>query len=156
VLARLLWPLRAWGDILLADCGFCSYLDLHALPQRSSVELHLREIKTLLVMDVLRCQSPKMIEKELAMHRIACNLVRALMQRAAICHHVRLERLSFKGTLDSLEYFANAIHACTGKPPRQARMIEQLLAAIAFDPLPHRVHRSEPRARKRRQKTISC
>jgi hypothetical protein len=248
VLARLLWPLLSLGDILLADRGFCSFFDLHALRQRGvdallrlhqrragdfrhgrrlgkndrlvvwtkpaqrskvwsqedfdalpatltlrllryriavpgfrteevilittlldaqayplealaelyfqrwGVELHFREIKTLLGMDVLRCLSPKMIEKELAMHRIAYNLVRALMQRAAICHHVRLERLSFKGTLDSLEHFANAIHACTGKPRKQARLLEQLLAAIALDSLPYRPFRSEPRARKRRQK----
>jgi len=46
-----------------------------SLLRRWNVELHFREIKTLLAMDVLRCLSPKMIVKELLMHRIAYNLV---------------------------------------------------------------------------------
>jgi len=120
--------------------------------QRWSVELHFREIKTLLGRDVLRCLSPKMIEKELALHRIADNLVRALMQRAALSHHLPVQRLSFKGTLDSLEHFANAIHACTGRPRKQAHLLAQLLLTIALDPLPCRPCRSEPRAKKRRPK----
>lgn len=120
--------------------------------RRWNVELHFREIKTLLAMEVLRCLSPKMIVKELLMHRIAYNLVRALMQRAAITHDAPLERLSFKGTLDSLHHFADAIHACHGKPRTQSRLIAQLLVTIALDLLPVRPHRSEPRAKKRRPK----
>ena len=120
--------------------------------RRWTVELHLREIKTLLSMDVLRCLSPKMIVKELLMHRIAYNLVRALMQRAAITHDTALERLSFKGTLDSLHHFADAIHACQGHPRKQARLLAQLLVTIARDLLPLRPLRSEPRAKKRRPK----
>ena len=103
-------------------------------------------------MDVLRCLSPKMVEKELAMHRIAYNLVRALMQRAAITHHVDLQRLSFKGTLDSLHHFADAIHASGPRPRKQAELLRELLRLIASDLLPLRPHRSEPRARKRRAK----
>jgi len=34
----------------------------------------------MLGMDVLRCLNPEMVLKELAMHRIAYNLIRALMQ----------------------------------------------------------------------------
>jgi hypothetical protein len=120
--------------------------------QRWGVELHLREIKTLLGMDVLRSLSPKMILKELALQRIAYNLVRALMQRAALTHHLSLTRLSFKGTLDSLEHFANAIHAATGQPRKQAQLLQELLLTIARDLLPVRPNRAEPRARKRRPK----
>jgi hypothetical protein len=120
--------------------------------QRWSVELHFREIKTLLGMDVLRCLSPKMIAKELAMHRIAYNLVRALMQQASLDYHVALPRLSFKGTLDALEHFAQAIHASSGRPRKQAALLQELLRTIAADLLPDRPNRSEPRARKRRPK----
>jgi hypothetical protein len=120
--------------------------------QRWSIELHFREIKTLLAMEVLRCLSPKMIVKELLMHRIAYNLVRALMQRAAITHDIPLERLSFKGTLDSLHHFADAIHACQGKPRKQSNLLAQLLVTISLDLLPVRPNRSEPRAKKRRPK----
>ena len=57
-----------------------------------------------------------MIHKELLLHIIAYNLIRALMKRAAILHCVELRRLSFKGTLDTLRHFAHAIHASEGQP----------------------------------------
>jgi hypothetical protein len=120
--------------------------------QRWTVELHFREIKVLLGLDVLRCLTPAMIRKEIAMHRIAYNLVRLLMQRASITHHVRLARISFKGTLDSLHHFSDAIHALAGHPRRQAALLEQLLRTIAKDLLPIRPGRAEPRAKKRRAK----
>ncbi len=120
--------------------------------QRWSVELHFREIKTLLGMDVLRCLSPQMILKEVVMHQIAYNLVRALMQRAAITHHIALHRLSFKGTLDSLHHFADAIHAASGRTRKQAQLLDALLVTIARDLLPLRPGRTEPRAKKRRPK----
>jgi hypothetical protein len=120
--------------------------------RRWSVELHFREIKTLLGLDVLRCLSPAMVRKEIALQRVAYNLVRVLMQRAAIVHHVSLRRLSFKGTLDSLRRFADAIQSLTGRPRRQKALLEDLLGSIARDLLPVRPGRVEPRARKRRPK----
>jgi hypothetical protein len=137
----------------LLDCNLYPASALAELYfQRWNIELHFREIKTLLGMDVLRCLSPLMIEKELAMHRIAYNLVRALMLRAAICHHVNLDRLSFKASLDGLHHFADAIHASSGKPRKQAQLLNQLLTLIASNPVPLRPGRSEPRAKKRRPK----
>ncbi len=62
-----------------------------------------------------------MVLKELAMHRIAYNLIRALMQRAAITYDVDLERISFKGSLDSLHHYADAIYATHRKPRKQAQ-----------------------------------
>jgi hypothetical protein len=120
--------------------------------ERWSVELHFREIKILLRMDVLRCLSPEMIEREVWLHVIAYNLVRSLMQEAAIIHHVELTRLSFKGTLDTVRHFADAVHALSGKPRKQAALIHAMLALIAKDQLPYRPGRVEPRAKKRRPK----
>jgi hypothetical protein len=120
--------------------------------RRWEVELHFREIKTLLALDVLRCMKPSMVRKEIAMHRIAYNLVRCLMQRAALTHHVALVRISFKNTLDSLHHFADAMQALDGRPRRQAALLDQLLLTIARDLLPIRPNRSEPRAKKRRPK----
>jgi hypothetical protein len=137
----------------LLDPIACPASELAALYfQRWTVELHFREIKVLLGLDVLRCLTPAMIRKEIAMHRIAYNLVRLLMQRASITHHVRLARISFKGTLDSLHHFSDAIHALAGYPRRQAALLGQLLQTIAKDLLPVRPGRSEPRAKKRRSK----
>ncbi|MBA2705835.1 MAG: IS4 family transposase [Blastocatellia bacterium] len=120
--------------------------------ERWSVELHFREIKIVLALDVLRCLTPRMIQKELLLHLIAYNLIRSLMQHAAIRHCVELRRVSFKGTLDSLRHFADVIHAAHGKPRKQAALLNALLEIIAKDQLPHRPGRNEPRVKKRRPK----
>lgn len=113
------------------------------------MELCFRDIKTTPGPDVLRCQSPELIEKEIWMQAIAYNLVRALMLEAAWTHGVPLERLSFKGTVDALRQWtplmAPAMFAFKG-----AR--HELLRLIAADQVPDRPNRSEPRARKRRPK----
>src|SRR5258708_12741029 len=91
-----------------------------------------------------------MIEKELLVHVIAYNLVRSVMQTAAIPHQVDLERLSFKGALDTLNHFANPVHAAHGKPRRQTELLDAMFELIAHDRLPIRPGRSEPRAKNRR------
>jgi DDE family transposase len=120
--------------------------------QRWTVELHFRQIKTFLAMDVLRCLSPAMVRKELLMHLVAYNLIRTLMQRASLIYHVPLGRLSFKGTLDSLHHFADALYAAHSKPTRQRELFDALLRSIASDQIPLRPNRGEPRVKKRRPK----
>jgi hypothetical protein len=120
--------------------------------RRWNIELHFAQIKTTLEIDVLRCQSPEMIEKELQIHLIAYNLVRVLMQKAAHLHHVPLDRISFKGSLDTLRHWAQAIHASAKSPRKQAELINRMLDALAGDLVPKRPGRLEPRARKRRPK----
>lgn len=120
--------------------------------ERWQVELHFHQLKTLLAMDVLRGKSPALIQREVALHRIAYNLVRSLMQRSAHLHQVPLERISFKGSLDTLRHWSSVIAAAGGKPRKQDQLIAQMLATIAGDPVPERPGRSEPRARKRRPK----
>ena len=46
-------------------------------------------------MDVLRCKTPEMVEKEVWAHLLAYNLVRATMARAAEAHEAEPRRLSF-------------------------------------------------------------
>jgi hypothetical protein len=117
--------------------------------RRWQIELHYRQIKTNLSLDVLRGRTPKMIERELWMHAIAYNLVRALLLTASRTHDVPLERLSFKGALDALQAWADRALR-TRRHRRLAR--RTLLARVAADRVPLRVGRSEPRARKRRPK----
>ena len=99
-------------------------------------------------MDVLRCKTPDMIEKELQVHLVAYNLIRCFMQRAAHVHHKPLGRISFKGAQDTVRQFASAIHACSSNRKKQDELIAQMLAIIAADTVPDRPGRSEPRARK--------
>jgi hypothetical protein len=120
--------------------------------ERWRVEGHFFQIKELLALDVLRRKSPALIERDAAIHKIAYNLVRALMQRSAHSHGVELGRISFKGSLDALRHWSASIAAAGSQPKKQEALIDQLLAAIARDPVPERPGRSEPRAKKRRPK----
>ena len=120
--------------------------------QRWNVELHFHQIKTLMALDVLRCKSPEMIEKELIIHLIAYNLVRVLMQRSAHLHRVPLDRISFKATLDTSRHFADVIHAAAKTPRKQQALVDEMLDKIASDLIPERPDRSEPCVKKRRPK----
>jgi hypothetical protein len=120
--------------------------------QRWEVEVIFGHIKTSMHMDVLRCLSPKMIYRELNMHFIAYNLIRALMMKAALNSHTPLARISFKGTCDSLRQWAPHLAAAATQPTLYRRLLRHLLNTIAEDKLPLRPNRSEPRAVKRRPK----
>lgn len=108
-----------------------------------------RDIKTTLGLDVLRCGSLEFIEKEVWLQVIGYNLIRALMVEAAWAHHVDLERMGFKGIVDTLRQWTPllASRMFTFKHARQ-----ELLRVIAADALQLRPDRSEPRAVKRRPK----
>ncbi len=117
--------------------------------RRWQIELWFRDLKTSMGMNVLRCQSSKMIHKELEMFFIAYNLIRCLMIQAARDYQVDLHRLSFQGTVDSTRQFSAALaQARSGK--RQKQLVRDLLKAIAADLVPDRPGRREPRAVKRR------
>lgn len=122
--------------------------------RRWTVELCFRDIKTTLGLDVLRCQTPAMVRKEILMHALAYNLIRALMQDIAQSYQLCVQRLSFKGTVDALrqwrELFENA-----KTQPRASRQLQKLFyQSIAGDLLLERPERCEPRAVKRRPKNF--
>jgi hypothetical protein len=118
--------------------------------RRWEVELCFRDIKTTLGLDVLRCKSPELVEKEVWLQAIAYNLVRALMLEAAWTHHGELARLSFKGPVATLRQWSPLF------APRMfefKRARQELLRIIAADQILARPDRREPRARKRRAKS---
>ena len=119
--------------------------------RRWQIELWFRDLKTSMGMEVLRCQSPKMVHKELEMFFIAYNLVRCLMLRAATDHQVDVQRLSFKGTVDGIRQFAAALAQARSRK-QQREVIDEMVRTIAADSVPHRPGRREPRAVKRRPK----
>ena len=62
--------------------------------QRWHVELDLRNIKTTLGMEHLRCKSPAMAIKELWVYLLAYNLIRLLMAQAALlADQIRVSRI---------------------------------------------------------------
>ena len=118
---------------------------------RWTVELRLRDIKTTMQMDVLRGKSADIVRKEILMHLLAYNLIRALMWQAAQKHGRSLHRLSFAGTVEHLDALAPYLWLYGGTR-RSGIVYALLLEWIARDKLPHRPGRIEPRAVKRRPK----
>ena len=51
--------------------------------QRWKIEVDFRTIKTHMGMEMLRCKTAEMINKEIAVHLLAYNLIRANLARAA-------------------------------------------------------------------------
>lgn len=115
------------------------------------IELRFRDIKTTLGMDVLRGKSADVVCKEIFMHLMAYNLIRALMWQAAARHGGALHRMSFAGTVDRLNARAPYLWLLEGSD-RGRRLFALLLGWIADDPVPARPNRLEPRAVKRRPK----
>ncbi len=95
-----------------------------------------------------------MVHKELEMFFIAYNLVRCLIVQAGNINDVALDRMSFKGTVDSVRQFSLAIAQARSKK-KQHQLIVELLEVIARDEVPDRPRRREPRAVKRRPKPFS-
>lgn len=118
---------------------------------RWTVELRLRDVKTTLHMEVLRGKSANVVRKEIVMHFLAYNLIRALMWQAAAEHDRPLHRLSFAGTMQRFDVMAPYLWFLAGTP-KAALLYQLLLSWIACDRVPHRPHRLEPRALKRRPK----
>jgi len=86
-----------------------------------------------------------MVHKELEMFFIAYNLVRCLIVQAGNINDVALDRMSFKGTVDSVRQFSLAIAQARSKK-KQHQLIVELLEVIARDEVPDRPRRREPRA----------
>ena len=119
--------------------------------RRWRLELCLRDLKTTLGMEQLRCQSPGMAEKELLAYLVAHNLMRCVMAEAAARYGADLERVSFKGAVDALRQYSGVIAQARNRK-RRRQLWEDLLVNLAHDLVRRRPNRTEPRAVKRRPK----
>lgn len=137
----------------LGDAKIVSAAEIDALyRQRWQIEVDLRSIKAHMGMDILRAKSPAMVDKEIAAHLLAYNLVRAMMARAAAGTHILARSLSFKGALQLMLAFEQRLRFSAGTSARI--MTAHLLGAISRLQLPIRPGRIEPRAVKRRPKNL--
>jgi hypothetical protein len=118
--------------------------------ERWDIELDLRSIKVVLQMDVLRCKSPEMVEKEIWMHSLAYNLIRGVAAKAAGGHDKLPRHLSFKGTLQTMTAFQDFLRRAT--PGQRQSLLQAMLRAISGHEVGDRFGRAEPRANKRRPK----
>jgi len=115
--------------------------------KRWSIELDFRHIKTTLGMDILRCKTPAMIEKEIWVYFLAYNLIRLLMAESALQTNCLPYQLSFKHTLQ-IWIAWNGKQFRDGAPENTMA----LFALIGGITVGNRAGRIEPRAIKRRPK----
>lgn len=119
--------------------------------RRWAMELTLRNLKVTLQMDHLSCKNPKNLEREIRMHLLMHNLVRRLMLESSRRYRVPLARVSFAGSLAAARRYSEAILQARSEL-RRRQLREELLRVLAFDLVPDRPGRREPRAVKRRPK----
>jgi len=120
--------------------------------KRWDVELFFRDIKTTMGMDILRCQTPEMIRKEILMHFIAYNCIRRLMCEAAKEVDLKVRIVSFKGSVQALRNWAPHLNQAKISRAERFRLISDLYEAMTNSPITQRPGRSEPRCLKRRKK----
>jgi Transposase DDE domain len=120
--------------------------------QRWDVELFFRDIKTTMGMDILRCKTPDMVQKEILMHLIVYNCIRNLMCEAAKKNNTGVRRVSFKGSVQALRQWEPHLNQTKMNCQDRIRLVKLLYESIAKNIVPERPGRSEPRAVKRRPK----
>ncbi len=120
--------------------------------KRWDVELFFRDIKTTMGMDILRCQTPEMIRKEIIMNFIAYNCVRRLMYEAAEAADIAVRLISFKGSLQAIRSWEPQLNHDKLSKTERSRMLNDLYGTVTGLPLKQRPGRREPRCLKRRLK----
>ncbi len=118
--------------------------------KRWNIELDLRSIKVEMGMEVLRCKTPELVEKEIWAHLLAYNLVRTEMAEAASLGTTTPRCLSFRGALQMLLAFLAEGGGRSGRGWRDSTVTRR--RAMTMHRVGTRPGRSEPRAVKRRPK----
>jgi DDE family transposase len=135
----------------LTDAELYSRDDLAELyHQRWLVELDIRAIKISLGMDVLRCQTPEMVRKEIWTCLLAYNLIRQTLLQAAAASELSPRQLSFTAAMQKLAASWGTILVVRGEVV--LTLIEVHLEDLAGHEVGDRPDRVEPRAIKRRPK----
>ena len=117
---------------------------------RWTIELDIRSIKTNMGMEMLRCQSPEMVEKEIAVHLLAYNLIRATMAGAAKINDKHPRFLSFRAAVQLVNKSAIQFAHLTGSTLENCQI--KILEKIAATAIGGRERKNQPRAIKRRPK----
>lgn len=122
--------------------------DLYA--QRWHIEVDFRSIKTHMGMEMLRCKTPDMVEKEIAVNLLAYNLIRNAMTQAALEHDKKPREISFRGAVQLV--LANAASVIGVANQQLQRRVDVVISAMASNLIGNREQSPQPRAVKRRPK----
>lgn len=114
---------------------------------RWGIETHYSYLKTTLELSVLRSKTAKNIHLEIGAIMLAHNLVWMLMHEAGEVVEVPVERISFKGTIQTVIAHADRLRNAT--PHQRPYRYRAMLCRIAKHRNRHRPGRHEPRLIKR-------
>lgn len=112
--------------------------------QRWQAELYLRNIKTVLGMDHLKCKTPEMVRREIYMHIIAYNTIRIQMAEAAHLTGILPQQISFTSSLRAV------LQSLTKQTPMSDIEQATMYATMARRRVGKQPGRIEPRAVKKR------
>ena len=118
--------------------------------QRWHIELDIRAIKTHMGMELLKCKTPEMVEKEIAVHVLAYNIMRGNLAQAAILHNKIPRQLSFRSAVQLVIQATKQLVVLTGLLLNKT--LQALFKAIASTPVGLKKRRNQHRAIKRRPK----
>jgi putative transposase len=118
--------------------------------KRWLVELDIRAIKSTMGMDVLRCQTPEMVRREIWTCLLAYNLTRQTMLQTALQSGRSPRSLSFTTALQKIT--AGYVAILVLDVPTQRNLSDTHLDDLQAHKVGHRPDRVEPRAIKRRPK----
>ena len=119
--------------------------------KRWSAEVNLRDIKITMGMDLLKCKTPEMIDKEFQAFILAYNIVRTLISEIALQEKVLPENISLKAVITGIEVWWPLL--ANAKTDEEAeRLWKEFTRVVGYRRNRHRKNRSEPRAKKRRPK----
>jgi hypothetical protein len=112
--------------------------------------LDIEAIKITLGMDVLRCQKPEMVRKEIWTCLLAYNLIRKTILQAARRNELSPRQLSFATAVPTVA--ASWMILPTTRGPAAVALVIAQLDSLAQQRIGNRPNRVEPRAVKRRPK----
>jgi hypothetical protein len=122
--------------------------------QRWLVELDIRALKVTLSIDVLRCQTPEMVRREIWVALLAYNLIRRAMLQAALASDSGRSpwQLGFTAAMRKIAASWGTLAVCADS--MLIILIDVHLQHIGVNEIGDRPNRVEPRAVKRRPKCL--
>jgi len=118
---------------------------------RWHAELDIREIKSWLHLEHLRCKSPPMVRREVWTTLLAYNLVRTTATSAALLHGVEPRQISFTATCQHVLSAWMVLATSTAQSDARLSLCRALLERISQVLVGNRPGRIEPRVLKRRR-----
>jgi len=118
--------------------------------ERWIIELDFRSIKTNMGMEMLRCKSAEMVKKEIAIHFLSYNLIRANIARSAIVNKKIPRQISFMTAVQLFNEIKIQLTLQTGKLLKH--IIISALDAMTSIGIGKQKRKNQPRAIKRRPK----